>query len=363
MVSKQASHRFEVVSPPHLHGAATSFLEFLRHAGKPHSVRVRYESAHAGSIAAELEGPPGRIDALLQELILNRALYYYGCGVSDAPRRAVLDKVVIPVFQDLLETRFWNPHARFVRRHVYGRVAHDEFVPSDLYDGDSRTYEILFRKWDLGLIDDRSFVLEVDTFLTNFMLKYLAHAPGQKSPKFARLVQLSRVTGMAMDKDVAEAFNAIHEARTKLLHRRVAALHQADLQAAARRLYMYFEYFDEFIESQAIRMEVLRGRRYLRIKYGEEILDGDGPPRSRRRSTGELPTRPCHDCFALVGQYHAEGCDWEQCACCGGQRLGCPCAGDPDDPVVRELERLLEEPALTEGVGLPAPRPRSGYRS
>lgn len=53
-----------------------------------------------------------------------------------------------------------------------------------------------------------------------------------------------------------------------------------------------------------------------RIKYGEEsgdmaiFLRGD---------------KPCADCAVVRGQYHADGCDLEQCPKCHGQALGCPC--------------------------------------
>lgn len=52
---------------------------------------------------------------------------------------------------------------------------------------------------------------------------------------------------------------------------------------------------------------------YYRIKYGEE---------SRVLPFGD---DPCPDCAVVLGQYHADGCDIEECPTCHGQALGCPC--------------------------------------
>ena len=41
--------------------------------------------------------------------------------------------------------------------------------------------------------------------------------------------------------------------------------------------------------------------------------------------------QPCHDCAAIKGEYHVQGCDVERCPSCGGQLwFGCECEW-PDD--------------------------------
>jgi len=52
-----------------------------------------------------------------------------------------------------------------------------------------------------------------------------------------------------------------------------------------------------------------------RIRYGDETRTG----------SGHTDMRPCHDCSAAPGEYHAEGCDWEECPVCHGQVFGCEC--------------------------------------
>lgn len=37
---------------------------------------------------------------------------------------------------------------------------------------------------------------------------------------------------------------------------------------------------------------------------------------------GELA---CHDCGAICGQYHEDGCDMERCPRCGNQLISCGC--------------------------------------
>jgi hypothetical protein len=57
------------------------------------------------------------------------------------------------------------------------------------------------------------------------------------------------------------------------------------------------------------------GKRYFRVRYGEEQEDW-----------GASSGRPCHDCAALKGEFHVLGCDVERCPVCGAQAITCDCA-------------------------------------
>jgi len=68
-------------------------------------------------------------------------------------------------------------------------------------------------------------------------------------------------------------------------------------------------------------------RQQLRTKYVAEV------PRVRYGDEsweGARADRPCGDCGAMKGEYHASGCDCEQCPVCGGQALSCGCIVNPD---------------------------------
>ncbi len=56
---------------------------------------------------------------------------------------------------------------------------------------------------------------------------------------------------------------------------------------------------------------------FARFKYGEEPMWLELDP--------TFALAPCHDCGVLKGQYHAAGCDMEECPKCRKQLLGCGC--------------------------------------
>ena len=64
-----------------------------------------------------------------------------------------------------------------------------------------------------------------------------------------------------------------------------------------------------------------KSKEYTPIRYGDEAWWGE---------TGNTPTDRCHDCNAMIGQYHHPGCDMERCPVCGGQLISCGCIDTED---------------------------------
>jgi hypothetical protein len=80
------------------------------------------------------------------------------------------------------------------------------------------------------------------------------------------------------------------------------------------------EYLARFEESQQVPTYLIAGSEFPRIRYGSESADW-----------GFDSDRQCHDCRAVVGQYHAIGCDVEQCPRCGEQAISCDCEDEEED--------------------------------
>ncbi len=310
--------------------AARNFFSFLQAVGRKYDrpVRIKYRYLRRGRFYVTVDGGSGGIDALFQELILNKGLYYYVCSIRSNQKREIISYPILPLFQGLLENRFQNPYSRFLRKHILGRIAQDKFIPGEFNDPFSHEYEALFRKWDIGLLDDRGFIEDVDSFLTRFMLKMIKHPVGQRSPKFNDLTNEVYTVGVGMAKKTKAVFNKIHNERTNELHRLKTTLSKEGLSNLAFQLYNYFQYFDEFQESQQQKTEKLHGKIFRRIKFGDEKwVDENGKPYLHEETDQPLDIGkfPCHDCAAIRGQYHCFGCDMEQCPRCKGQFLGCNC--------------------------------------
>jgi hypothetical protein len=75
-------------------------------------------------------------------------------------------------------------------------------------------------------------------------------------------------------------------------------------------------------------MKVLRGwpaklrAAQARTTY---IIEGEARRRVRYGDDWGPQSHACHDCAAITGQFHAIGCDVEQCPLCGEPILSCGC--------------------------------------
>jgi len=309
---------------------AKIFLNFLRNIGRkyPRPTKINYRYLGRGRFYIVVDGGPGGIDAMFQELILNRGLYYYSCTLKN--KKAIISNVILPIYKQLVDRRFENPQSRFLRKHILGKYSQNDFVPTDAKNIHGYNFEIMYRKWDLRMLTNRDYIISLDALITQFLLEKLNHKTGQRSPKFYIVVdQVSKI--FLMDKDVSKTFKKIHEKRTSALHRLENPKTTAELEEYNGILYNYFHYLDEYIESQKLKTIIIRGKRYKRIKYGDEkILDKNGKPYCDENGipydwSKITEEKPCHDCSVLKGEYHVGGCDVEICPKCGGQYISFSC--------------------------------------
>lgn len=310
---------------------AKKFFGFLQAVGRRYKrpVKINYRYVGRGRFYVLTDGGSGSIDALLQELILNRGLYYYICSIQESKKTQIINNSILPIYQGLLENRFQNPYSKFLKKHILGKISQGNFIPGDFFDPFSHEYEVLFRKWDLGLMNESDFIIDTDSLLTKFMLTKLNHSSGQKSPMFNELVNRIYLKGVGMAKETKKLFNKIHTERTNGLHRLNSASKDKVLELGSQ-LYNYFQYFDEFQQSQKEKTEKLHGKIFKRIKWGDEKwLDENGKPYKEENGedtdTEAIFNMPCHDCACVRGQYHCSGCDMEICPRCNKQRIGCSC--------------------------------------
>ena len=321
--------------PPRFDNDTKLFIKFLQNAGKKHPVKIKYKTINPGQFYVTIgASPEDKIYVFFQELILNKALYYYSCSVK--AREKIVTHVIYPLFQELLESIFQHTHAKLLKRHILGKIS-SNFVPGDFFEEPGHSYEMLFLKWDIGHINNYDFIEDLDSLLTAFMLKKLGAKKGQKSPTFHWLVEKCSKNNLFFNnKEIKKAFNEVHNLRTKGLHRQEKNIKKEKVFTLALIIYNYFQYYDEYLESQREKTIKHKGKIYRRIKYGDELwldengnpyLDDTGKPYDNYECAGKSP---CGDCDVLRGEYHTSGCDIEQCPVCKGQALGCGCRLDDD---------------------------------
>ncbi len=291
------------------------FLSFLKRicSSTTSKRKLKYRYQGKGYFKLSFEGTPGRLDAFFQELLLNKGLYYYSCTLSK--RFEIARNVIIPIYSDLIEYRFQNPHSQFLMKHVQGKITESTFLPTDMENIYGYSIEIMYRKWDSGSLSNKDYVIDIDSSLTQFLLERTGHKEGKKSSKFGSLLK-SIAEQNVMDREVRKTFERTHNMRGQALHRLSTPKSTDELYSLSVRLMQYFRYLAEFDDSQLIKTEMLNGKRYRRIRYGKEQYEG------WRLMADEMP---CGDCAVIKGQLHVEGCDIEECPCCRGQYLSCDC--------------------------------------
>ena len=97
-------------------------------------------------------------------------------------------------------------------------------------------------------------------------------------------------------------------------------------------MYFAFEYINDYFQAQHEKTVVLIGKRYRRIRWGNEIRHWKYPmPKGYEVTWAEVIKKPCGDCGVSRGELHLDGCDIEVCPCCGHQYLCCGCRREWDD--------------------------------
>jgi hypothetical protein len=306
---------------------ARRFLHFLQAVGRKYTrhVKIRFRYLGRGYFNINVDGGSGGIDSLFQELLLNRGLYYYSCTLLN--KDTIISNVILPVFRQLIDNRFSNPQSRFLRKHILGKHAQTDFIPSDIKNKFGYQFEVLFRKWDVKIISNKDYVTELDTLLHQYILSTLGHKEGEKSESFPKLLKKLSLP-FDLHEDFKDAFLKVHALRTGLLHRLESPKSTEDISYISTCIYNFFQLLDEYKESSLQKTLVSRGKRYKRLRYGYDKWDEVEENEDDLDWNKFTSEHPCHDCFVKKGEYHIPGCDVERCPKCKEQLISCDCKFD-----------------------------------
>ena len=212
---------------------AKRFCVFLRNAGRRHGLDLVFVFTDAQNFSCRLvKDDLDRLTRFVQELTLNYGAYYYLCGVPN--RREVARFIAKPVMLALMESCFDFTVPALITRHLIDGDS-ETLIASSFSSDMQDEFEIMFHRFKLGMLTPWEFVRDLDDLLTAFMLIYLEHKTGSKSPEFGTLVSLCRQKQILRDRQVARTFNRVHELRTKGLHRMEWAVPEQEANEIAGR--------------------------------------------------------------------------------------------------------------------------------
>ncbi len=253
---------------PVAHQQGKAFFAFLKRAAGKHSLKLCVLSSSPGRFTCSISRKETeKFDLFLQELMFNHGPYYYLCSL---PNRAAVARVAVrPIFQRLLEFGYEFMCPSLIRRHVL--EGEGGWVAGEFSDEMARRYEMLFWRLKLKTISNYEFIRDLDDLLTEFMLRRLGYTKGQKTLKFPLLVDECGKQNIIWEKDVRKRFNKIHTLRTRGLHRLEREIPDSEISQIALKMYFAFEYVNDYFEAQREKTVVLSGKRYRRIRYGNEI--------------------------------------------------------------------------------------------
>ena len=315
-------------------GDVTHFLAFLRRAARKFFVTISFVENSPGLVRLSVPGKDGwNLDSFLQELVFSRGLYYYLYTVPN--RRRIATTVVKPIFEELLMSRLTVAYPVLIQKHLMKGVS--DWIGGEFIEGTAQRYEMLYQRFMLKSISGYEFVRDLDDLLTEFMLTQLGYQKGAQSPKFNVLVDMCGKQDILRTKTVRKLINKVHSLRTHGLHRMEREIPDRELSDIARSMYNVFEWLDNYWKAQDEKTVKLHRKKYLRVRYGQEMRYWQRSASWKKHLTSEFKLTwteilksPCHDCGVIVGELHLEGCDVETCPRCGNQSLGCPCRTNDD---------------------------------
>ncbi len=79
--------------------AAKEFFSFLNAVGRKYSrqVKINYRYLGRGRFYVTIDGRPGGIDSLFQELLLNRGIYYYVCTLRGSKKKNIIKTKIFQI--------------------------------------------------------------------------------------------------------------------------------------------------------------------------------------------------------------------------------------------------------------------------